>query len=183
MEVISKDILIRASQGDMGAFEKIYKATSGFVFSVSLRITGNKHDAEEATQDVFMRIYKNLKRFQFRSSFRTWVYRIAVNAAINSSKKASQETARRSDYDTAIKTQCAPDAADEIAKQKDSENLIASLLSKLNPDQRACIVLREMQGLSYSEISRALRVNINTVRSRLKRARESLLALRKEEVM
>jgi RNA polymerase sigma-70 factor (ECF subfamily) len=182
MEDISRDILIRASQGDMDAFEHIYKATSGFVFNVALRITNSSHDAEEVTQDVFMKVYRSLPAFEFRSSLRTWIYRITVNAAINSRKRISKETDRRSDYDTAIKTQCAPETADARVNQADQERVVASLLSALNPDQRACVVLREIEGLSYQQISEVLKININTVRSRLKRAREVLMASRKNEV-
>lgn len=70
MEHIPKDILVQASQGDMESFEKIYKAVCGFVYSV-LRITNSKEGAEDIIQDVFMKIYKNLKKLQFRSSFET----------------------------------------------------------------------------------------------------------------
>ncbi len=182
MEDISKDILSRASRGDMEAFEYIYKAASGFVFNVALRITNSSHDAEEVTQDVFMKVYRSLHAFEFRSSLKTWIYRITVNTAINSRKRVSKEADRRSDYDTAIKTQCAPETADARINQADRERAVASLLSALNPDQRACVVLREIEGLSYQQISEALKININTVRSRLKRAREVLLALRKSEV-
>jgi RNA polymerase sigma-70 factor (ECF subfamily) len=182
MEDIPRDILTRASRGDMEAFEHIYKAVSGFVFNVALRITNSSHDAEEVTQDVFMKVYKSLPAFEFRSSLRTWIYRITVNTAINSRKRISKEMDRRSDYDTAIKTQPAPETADARVNQTDQERAVASLLSVLNPEQRACVVLREIEGLSYQQISEALKININTVRSRLKRAREALLASRKSEV-
>jgi len=72
MEHIPKDVLVQASQGDMESFEKIHKAACGFVYSVALRITNSKEDAEDIIQDVFMKIYKNLKKLQFRSSFETW---------------------------------------------------------------------------------------------------------------
>jgi len=67
----------------MEAFEAIYKATSGFVYNVALRITQKPADAEDITQEVFVKIYKSLKDFEFKSSFKTWVYRITVNAALN----------------------------------------------------------------------------------------------------
>ncbi|HTY45939.1 MAG TPA: RNA polymerase sigma factor [Patescibacteria group bacterium] len=182
MQDIPRDILIRASRGNIEAFEHIYKAVSGFVYNVALRITNSSHDAEEVTQDVFMKVYRSLPGFQFRSSLRTWIYRITVNTALNSCKKAIKETSRRGDYDTAVRTQSAPETADARATQADHERAVASLLSALNPDQRACVVLREIEGFSYKQISEALKININTVRSRLKRARETLLASRKSEV-
>lgn len=183
MQDIPEDIITKASKGNMRAFEEIYKVASGFVYSVVLRITNNPDDAQEVTQDVFITIYKNLKKFQLRSSFKTWVYRVAVNTAINTYKKISKEMHRRDNYDIAIEKQCYSQTTEVALERKDNERVLASLLNILNPDQRACIVLRAIEGLSYKEISEALKININTVRSRLKRAREALLAYRKSGVV
>ena len=76
MEEIAKDILIRASQGDIQAFENVYKASSGFVYNVALRVVNNREDALEVAQEVFMIIHRKLKGFRFESSFKTWVYKI-----------------------------------------------------------------------------------------------------------
>ena len=182
MENISKDTIERASGGDIGAFEEIYRVSSYFVYNVALRIVNNASDAEDITQDVFMKIYKSLGRFRFKSSFKTWVYRITVNTAINTYKRVSKESKHRGNYDIALKTQPADDEAKERVERKEKEELLKSLLDKLSIKQRSCIVLREIEGLSYEEISRVLGININTVRSRLKRARLALLAYGKEVV-
>lgn len=182
MEDISRSIVIQAAKGDTEAFEAIYRAISNFVYRVALRITNNHDDAEDVTQDVFIKIYQNLNNFQFRSSFKTWAYRITVNAAINACKGTGRGFDRR-DEDTTVMNQDASAMTETDMDKKDTEKLIASLLKILNPDQRACIVLREIEGLNYQEISEVLSVNINTVRSRLKRARETLLAYRNSEVI
>jgi len=182
MQEIPKDVLLKAARADVGAFEQIYKAACGFVYNVALRITNNEADAEEVTQDVFMKIYKNLKNFQFRSSFKTWVYRITVNSAINACKRTPKEMKQKADYELALKTQASTQERTEI-DQDQRQALLSRILDILNPDQRACIILRELQGLSYQEIARALRINLNTVRSRLKRARETLMAYRGAEVI
>jgi len=176
MQDIPRDILIQASEGDILAFEEIYKALSSFVYNVALRITRNADDAKETTQDVFIKIYKNLKRFRFHSSFKTWVYRITANAALNTLKRSSRETGQRVDYDIELKSKDDRDTVTQDIDRQINKKLLSSLLDILNPDQRACIVLREIEGLDYKEISAALNININTVRSRLKRAREALLA-------
>jgi RNA polymerase sigma-70 factor (ECF subfamily) len=176
MQDISRDILIQASKGDIGAFEQIYKASADFVYNVAFRITCNRDDAQEVTQDVFLKIYNNLKKFQFRSSFKTWIYRIAVNSAINTYRRMSREQARRLDFDMVIKSKPATQLEEQPIDKQDREHLLMSLLKILNPDQRACIVLREIEGLDYKQIAVALDININTVRSRLKRAREALMA-------
>ena len=183
MQDIAEDIVVRAQAGSMKAFEEIYAASSGFVYNVSYRITANTQDAEEATQDTFLKIYRNLKTFRFRSSFTTWVYRIAVNAAINVYEKRSRDLSRRADYDDGVDVGDPRGAAQKGIDKEDNEALVKSMLGVLNPDQRACVVLRNIEGLSYREIVEALNVNINTVRSRLKRARAKLLAFRQKGVI
>ncbi|MCU0666950.1 MAG: RNA polymerase sigma factor [Candidatus Omnitrophica bacterium] len=175
MNDIALELLGRASHGDMDAFEQIYKATSGFVYNVAFRITRNSPDAEEVTQDVFMKIYRNLKNFQFRSTFNTWVYRITLNTAINRYRKSSKEEKGRVDYDNLIESLPDNRPVREAAMQSDNEFRLNALLGMLTQEHRVCIILREIEGLSYQEISDSLRIPVNTVRSRLKRAREALL--------
>ncbi len=175
MDDIAPDILERASQGDIEAFEQVYKATCGFVYNVALRITNNSANAEEVAQDVFMKIYHSLKSFQFRCAFKTWVYRITVNTAINRYRKSIREEKNRVDYDSIIGSLPSSRSTAEDAVRSDNETRLNMLLEMLNPDHKVCLVLREIEGLSYQEIAAALKIPVNTVRSRLKRARQALL--------
>ena len=175
MQNIPNDISMKASKGDIDAFEKIYKAASNYVYNIAFRITGNKEAAEEVTQDVFLKIHANLKYFRYRSSVKTWIYRITVNTAINTIKRMSKELNRRTDYDDSIINRPASEKLKERINKEENEMLVKRLLDSLNPKQKACVVLRDMEGLSYKEIANTLNININTVRSRLKRAREKLL--------
>jgi RNA polymerase sigma-70 factor (ECF subfamily) len=172
---IPQSVLEEAAQGDMRAFEEIYRAASGFVYNVALRIVRNSLDAQEVTQDVFMKIYHNLKSFGFRCSFRTWVYRIALNTAIDRYRQILRLNKGRLNYDDAqTEGSCAPDVLRQ-ADQLDSQAKINKLLDRLDSKQKACILLREIEGLSYKDIAGVLRVPVNTVRSRLKRGRQALL--------
>lgn len=175
MKDISARILKQAAGGDIEAFEEIYKAASSFVYNVAFKISRNYADAEEVTQDVFMKVYQGLKNFHFRSSFKTWVYRITVNTAINRYHKSMREEKERVDFDTVIDTVPASESAAEGAMQSDNEAMLNKLLEGLNPEYKACLLLREIEGLSYKEIAVSLRIPVNTVRSRIKRAREALL--------
>ncbi|MCX5703209.1 MAG: sigma-70 family RNA polymerase sigma factor [Candidatus Omnitrophica bacterium] len=175
MNDIAPEVLGRASQGDMDAFEQLYKATSSFVYNVAFRITRNSPDAEEVTQDVFMKIYRNLKGFQFRSAFKTWVYRITVNTAINRYRKSKKEEKGRVDYDNIIESLPDSRLATEGVIQSDNEARLNALLDMLSHEHKTCLILREIEGLSYQEIAVALKIPLNTVRSRLKRARQALL--------
>jgi RNA polymerase sigma-70 factor, ECF subfamily len=175
MNDIGVDILEKASQGDLQAFEQVYKSASGFVYSVALRVTRNSADAEEVTQDVFMKIYHNLKNFQFRSTFKTWVYRITINTAINCFRRGSKEERSKVDYDGIIESLPAGCSTSERVIQAENEARLDRLLQLLSPEHRTCLILREIEGLSYQEIAASLKIPVNTVRSRLKRARQALL--------
>src|SRR3989338_7984914 len=175
MQDISDDILRKASQGDLASFEVIYKATSEFVYNVAFRIVNQREDAEEVTQEVFLIVYQKLKSFRFESSFKTWVYRITANSAINFAKKNGKKTM---EYNEQVAGTVQNDTHKEIEREHQGK-IVEQLLEAINPEQRACVTLRNMEGLSYQEIAKVLRININTVRSRLKRAKEKLLSLKK----
>ncbi|MDD3374537.1 MAG: RNA polymerase sigma factor [Candidatus Omnitrophica bacterium] len=173
MQEIAQDILERSAAGDLEAFESLYKVSSGFVYTVAFRVLHRHQDAEEITQDVFVSVYKNLGKFEFRSSFKTWIYRITINAALNRAKKNSKERKTSvvlNDYQ--IDSESYKNHQEQM--EKDSSGLAQELLEVLNPDQKACVILRSIEGLSYHEIAESLKIKINTVRTRLKRAREKM---------
>jgi len=180
MQDIPNEVLKKAQGGDVGSFEIIYRATCGFVYNVAYRIVNSREDAEEVAQEVFLKIYRNLKYFRLESSFKTWAYRIATNCAITHYKRTAREKERREVYHTSTDPE---QAASVSGRSGESHNETIDLfLKSINEDQRACIVLRNIEGLSYKQIADTLRISINTVRSRLKRAREKMLAMRKEMV-
>ncbi len=182
MNNISENIIIKASKGSLESFESIYKVYSGFVYSVAFRVVNNRDEAQEISQEVFLTVYRKLKSFKFKSSFKTWIYRITVNMAISYAKKKSKDRDRTVEYDDNSEFNRTINSAGEEIEREQQEKVISTLLETLNPDQRACIVLRSVEGLSYQEIAESLNININTVRSRLKRARETLLTKRNEMV-
>ena len=182
MQEISREILIKAVEGDLPSFELIYKATSGFVYNVAFRIVGNRQDAEEVTQEVFLIVHRKLGGFRFQSSLKTWIYRITINSAINYAKKKARERQRAVEQDGDLDRKGQANEVEQAIDREHHTTMIQHLLKQLSPDQRACVVLRNMEGLSYQQIADSLQVNINTVRSRLKRAREALLSARQEVI-
>ena len=172
---VPKDLIKLAAGGDHAAFEDIYKLTSSYVYAVALRISGNREDAQEVVQDVFVSLYRNLWKFNFKSKLTTWMYRITVNAAINFYNKAKKKKFREVASEMLVDNRGTPPDAEADMDREANERTVSLMLRMLNVDQRACIVLREIEGLSYEEISRVMKVNINTVRTRLKRARERLM--------
>jgi RNA polymerase sigma-70 factor (ECF subfamily) len=180
MNDIPDDLLKKAAAGDLESFEAVYKILSGFVYNVAFRVVNNRQDAEEVTQEVFLTMYRRLKDFRFESSLKTWVYRITVNHAINYGRKASRGKNHSLAYDDELQVAMAPNAVEAEIEKEYNNTVVEKLLGAISPEQRACVVLRSVEGLSYKQIAEILKININTVRTRLRRARETLFSLRKK---
>jgi RNA polymerase sigma-70 factor, ECF subfamily len=173
MENITKDLVSKVLKGDMNAFEVIYKASAGFVYNLALSYTGSADLAEEVTQDVFIRVFEKLKTFRFESSFKTWLYRITVNMSLNAKKK-NFNYYNTVDLDSIADLVPSKESVEEEVIKVGTKQEVQKLLEKLSPNQKICVVLRNIEGLSYREIAETLKININTVRTWLKRARETL---------
>ena len=180
MQDISEDIIKKAADGDFKSFEVIYKTTADFVYNVARRIVNNREDAEEVAQETFLTVYHKLRDFRFESSFKTWVYRVTANHAINFARRMARVRRGMTVYEDGLTSGTATSGIEENVNQEHNEKVVEKLLEYLNPEQRACIVLRNIEELSYQDIAETLKININTVRSRLKRAREKLLAVQRQ---
>ena len=176
MREIAKETIEMAAGGDISAFEEIYKAFSSTVYTVALGVTRDTQDAEEVTQDVFVKVFKGLKRFKFGSSLGTWIYRITKNTAINSYRSGRRRrTCGMVDYDE-VKDSI-PDSRDALKEKIEKSHAAESIdriLKDLSPEHRLCLVLREIEGLDYKEMAQVLMVPLNTIRSRLRRARAAM---------
>ena len=128
-------------------------------------------------------MHQNLGQFGFKSSLKTWIYRITVNTALSRCRKNTGAANAILKYKNHLATEPASLPFPDPVQKKDNETIVSNLLAKLDPDQRACVVLREMEGLAYNEISAILNIPMNTVRSRLHRAREALMEFAKEEAL
>lgn len=174
MDEIDRGVIDRAISGDMEAFKRLYAAYSGMAYTVAFRITGNHADAQDATQEVFVKMHRSLGEFRLDSSLKTWIYRVAVNTAINIYRSRKRRRTEPIDENDINEIGIAPEAG-RLLEKMEAEEMVKDLLSCLTPEHRACIVLREIEGLDYKEIAGALGIPLNTVRTRLLRAREALI--------
>lgn len=182
MTEIAKELIERSASGDVAAFEEIYKHYSSFVYTLAMNVTRNRQDAEEVTQDTFVKAFRNLKDFRFVSNFSTWLYRIAVNTAINAYNARSRRNNKVTNFEEMAEVaDPASGQVKEAIENEDAASKVYSLLEILSPEQRSCIVLRELEELDYKEMAKVLKIPLNTVRTRLKRARESLAAYCRKE--
>jgi RNA polymerase sigma-70 factor (ECF subfamily) len=170
----SRQDLARLVGGDPGALGTLYEVHGARVYRVCRGLLGQDADAEDATQEVFLRILDKIGSFDGRARLSTWIFRVTTNLCLNRlGRRRVQEPLEGADADL-------PPAAGpsplELAARAESGEVMARLLGPLAPEQRAVLVLREAEGLSYREIGAVLDIPEGTVMSRLHRARERLLA-------
>jgi len=147
------------------------------VYNICYRMLGNEQDASEALQDAFMRAYRFLPRFQFKSSFFTWLYRIATNVSLTRLRRRKQPEMVSLDepLDEAGEVPLEiPDdrySPEEVHRQRVLHEKLQAAVDGLPPDHRAVVVLRDLQGLSNEEVSKTLNISVAAVKSRLHRGR------------
>lgn len=178
------ELISKAQQGDEDAFAQLLDDHQGKVYGLILRQTGSPEDAMELTQETFFNAWRGLPSFQQNSKFSTWLYRLATNVTIDFLRK---EKRRRSlsvsslsvEDDDDLRVLDVPDhrfTPQSEAERRELQEAVHQGLSKLSDEHRQVLVLRELNGLSYSEIAQVLDIEEGTVKSRISRAR---LALRK----
>jgi RNA polymerase sigma-70 factor (ECF subfamily) len=179
-----RDIIGLCRKGDIDAFEVLLNKYQKKMFNIAYRITGDPDEAAEVVQDAFFSAYKGLKGFERKSLFSTWLYAITLNSARNRFKQMQarrrRETASLDDpslSDSSVKRFDPPSdepSAIERMEKKEIQRNVQKCLNRLDSEFREVIVLRDIQGFSYEEISAMLTLAEGTVKSRLFRARESM---------
>jgi RNA polymerase sigma-70 factor (ECF subfamily) len=159
----------RAVAGERDAVEALLRRHHDRLFAVCRRVTGSDADAADALQNAMISIVRGLPRFDRRSRFSTWSYRIAVNASYDEIRQRS----RRPDISIDDLDMAGADPTDPVAGRLDVEGA----LRRLTPTFRAAVVLRDMCGLDYAEIADILDLPAGTVRSRIARGRAALVGL------
>jgi RNA polymerase sigma-70 factor (ECF subfamily) len=176
------EVIERARKGDKEAFGVLVERYQRRVANVALSVVHNQDDAIELAQETFVRAYENLSKFESRSSFSTWLYRIAANLAIDFWRREGRHVVLRGeDAENEIR-RLPSDTGDSFktASRKELSARLTAALEELTPEHRTVILLREVEGLSYDEISDALNCPRGTVMSRLHYARNRLRVLLKD---
>jgi len=178
-----EELVLRSQQGDMHAFDELVERYHGKIYGLTYNMTSNREDAEDLTQEVFVKAFEALPRFQGKSSFYTWLYRIAVNKTINYRKKRNRKRALSLDqFDQEIKTD--ETYHDLTTKGSPLRNIsLSELQEKLNEalqhlseKHRTVVVMHDMQGIPHDEIAKVVKASVGTVRSRLFYARRQMQA-------
>ena len=168
--VTEPELIRRSKGGSREAFGQLVARYQIPVYRVVRGILGSPSESEDIAQEVFLKAYANLAKFRGESGFFTWLYRIAVNEALRARKRRAFANA-----DALPEVEAPPPAPAE----EDAPTLatLEKLLRKLSDEFRSIVVLRDIEGLSYSDIAETLEIPIGTVESRLFRARQELRVL------
>ena len=173
-------LVARCAQGDQAACAELVAEHQRMVYQLAFHLLGNRDEALDLSQDVFMRVFRTLPHFRGHSQLRTWIYRIVVNQARNRQRWwRRRHRASQVSLDQHLETHAEPSgnpqvAPDNVLAQKRLASQLRRALDALPFDQRSVVVLREIDGLSYDEIAFSLGVTLGTVKSRLTRARRAL---------
>ena len=176
MAPLSDDELVAAAQGgDRNALDQLLRRHYDRIHAVCRRVTGGSRDADDACQEALIKISRNLPRFDGRSAFSTWAYRIATNASLDELRKRKRRPGLHAVTDDDGRT---PEVADPIAHREvtsiGDRLAIDEALGELGDDFKAAVVLRDVADLDYDEIADILDIPIGTVKSRIARGRAAL---------
>ncbi len=172
------DLMLQLKNGDETAFRKIVETHQNFIYRLTSHYLGNEQDAEEITQDVFIKLYHSRATYKPKAKLSTYLYRIAINLSLNrirdrkrkawisleSIKKKGQENLFSRDDQN----------PDRILDLKEQQHIIQNTIDELPESQRTAIILKRFEELSYSEIANVMKISVSSVEALLYRARQNL---------
>ena len=171
-----RELIARLQKRDEAAFEELIRQYEKKVYTLCFRMCGNSEDAEEAAQDAFLALWRGIDRFRQESSLSTWIYRLATNACIDTLRRRKKQSGSVSLDDEelfvdAVDTSPQPQ---ETVEHRETQKLLQEGLSALPEEYRKVLILREIEGLSYTEIAESAAIELGTVKSRISRGRSLL---------
>ena len=185
---LTASLIKRCLGGDASAWEEIVRSHNRRIYNICYRFTGSQDDAEDLTQEVFIRIYRTLSSYDLeRGAFATWVTTMTRNLLVDHFRKSKQDRMTDSMDASPSSDEDAPTLGDQIRDDKptpdasvatkETQVMVQQALQKLSPELREAVILRDLQDMDYKDIAAALRVPEGTVKSRINRGRTELARL------
>lgn len=177
-------LIAKTIKGDLGAYDELVRRHQERIYATLYNMTSNHDDANDLTQETFIKAFQALKSFKGGSSFYTWIYRIGVNKTINFLKQRKNRQAMslndldfNAEHDPDLVALISDKTPRRDAGLSELQEKLNAAMQKLSEDHRMVVTLHDVQGLSHEEIAQVMNCNIGTVRSRLFYARQQLQAL------
>jgi len=169
----------RHRSGDLQAFDEVYERFGEMVYHLAVRLAGNREEAADLTQEIFLRIFRHLGSFGGRSTLKTWVFRIAINHCRDrlSRRHPAMQSIDVENGEGGVAIADPARGPEALALAADEGRRVAAGLTRIPAVFREAVVLRDLEGLSYDEIAEVLGVRVGTVRSRIARGRDQLRIL------
>ncbi|MDP3039799.1 MAG: sigma-70 family RNA polymerase sigma factor [Deltaproteobacteria bacterium] len=183
MDLSDQVLVEKIKAGDFQAFEALVNRYEGKVYRLSMRMLRNQQDAEDALQETFLQVYRGLKNFEGRSSFSTWLFRLATNVSLMKIRHRQTEPSKLLPLEDYLpqheegehpQIQDWPDLPEETLLSKESREKMLEALEKLPAEYRAVFILRDIEGFTNAEAGETLGISVAAVKSRLHRARLTL---------
>jgi RNA polymerase sigma-70 factor (ECF subfamily) len=183
---VSKGVALkRVDAEDRIGFEELFDRYSSMVFSLAYQVLGDREEALDVSQEVFLAIYSKMDSFRGESSLKTWIFSIAVRRASNRFRwwnrkrrrgtvSLEEHLSRKPDQDYSIDLRSPVKSPEEEMILKEERDRITGWLRELPMQQRIAVVLRDIEGLTYEEIAESMKISLGTVKSRIARGREML---------
>lgn len=176
---LNDDELVQIAQTrgsrDERAFRALMERHHSTVHRVCYGFAKNSEDAEDLSQEVFLKAYRNLHRFEGRSSFKTWIYRIAINTSQNELRRRSRRPqASPTPLETAAEFMPSSQNVERTAQRNARYKLLEQALKQLRPDELKVLMLKDIEGRPYNEIAGALGISLSAAKMRVQRARAAL---------
>ncbi len=151
------------------------------IFNLAYQFSGNYEAAEDLTQEIFLKLYGSLQKFDFSRNFTAWLLTLSKNYLIDQYRKTKREKTSRDEFDEHLVAADRRDSPEESAVQRENQKLVWYGLSQLSPDIRMAVILRDIQGKSYHEIAEIMSLPLGTVKSRVNRGRLQLARILQTE--
>ena len=172
-----------AAEGDVTAFEEVYRTHYRRVYNKCLRLTRNAFDAEDLTQDVFIHLYRKLKTFRGESAFTTWLHRLTVNVVLMHFRRTSVRPDQRVNHDDSEQVETSMRVTGSESALILNRIYLDEALQQLAPGYRAVLLLHDVEGYEHQQISEMLGCAVGTSKSQLHKARRKLRRLLKRRAI
>jgi RNA polymerase sigma-70 factor, ECF subfamily len=174
-ELVSAELVERCKQGDETAWTKLVEATQREVYTLCLRVLRDPDDAAEATQDTYLKVWRGLKGFRGDAMFTTWLYRVAMNAAISRQRSRSRKREHETSSEDEVLAQLpGVESVEAVAGARIDVKILESGLDRLPEHYRSAVVLRDVYGCSIEEIAGLLKISEAAAKVRVHRGRKRL---------